>query len=122
MIKIFEEVQAWVDNKFILKIKACDQKRANCRAVAERQEAFKALLILSNESKNKTPIYLGEKKYAVQVAAAAASTTLALGPVVSSTPPKLESFGVSLSVTAHIFADTQAHGMYEEFLNTDENI
>ncbi len=101
-----------------------DQERAKRRRVAERQEALKAPLILPDESEDETPVCLRDKKDAAQGAASAAPTASTSRPATSSTLPKPEGCGSSLSATlaGRIFADTQAHGMYEEFLNADDEI
>ncbi len=86
----------------------CDQERAKRRAVAERQEALKAPLILPDESEDETPVCLGDKKHAAQGAASAAPTTSTSGPAASGTLPKPEVSGASSSATlaGRIFADT----------------
>ncbi len=102
----------------------CDQERAKCRTVVERQKALKASLILPDESEDKIPMCLGDKKHAAQSIASAAPTTLTSGSATSGTFSKPKGSGASLSVTLadRIFADTQAHTMYNKFLNADDKI
>ncbi len=102
----------------------CDQGRAKRRAVAERQEALKAPLILPDESEDKTPVCLRDKKHAARGVASTAPTTSTSGPATSGSLPKPEGSGASSSamLVGRIFADTQAHGMYEEFLNANDEI
>ncbi len=102
----------------------CDQERAKRKAVMERQEALKAPLILSDESENEIPVWLGDKKDVAQGATSATPTASTSRPAASGTLPKPEGSGASSSATlaGRIFADTQAHGMYEEFLNADDDI
>ncbi len=101
-----------------------DQEQVKRRAVAERQKALKAPLILPDKSEDETPVCLEDKKHAAQGAASAAPTTSTSGSAASGTLPKPEGSGTLLSATlvGRIFADTQAHGMYEEFLNANDEI
>lgn len=80
--------------------------------------------MLPDKSKDETLLCLGDKKYAAQSAVSDALTGSTLSLAASGTLPKSKGSGVSLSVTlaGSIFTDTQAHGMYEEFLNVNDNI
>ena len=101
----------------------CDQKQAKCQAVAEWQDAFNALLTFSDESKDETPIYLGDKKHMAQGAASATSAFSTSGLAANSALSQPEGFGTSLSaaLASRIFADTQANDIYEEFIDADDN-
>ena len=102
----------------------CDQERAKRRAVTERQDALNAPLMLSDESEDKTPMCLGDKKHAPQGAASAAPAPSTSGPAANGALPQPEGSGVSSSaaLASRIFADTQANGIYEEFMDADDDI
>ncbi len=86
----------------------CDQEQAKREIVTEQQELLKALLVLPDESEDKTNICLRDKKYAAQGAASATPTTLILGLATNDTFLKPEGFNaLSFAIlTGCIFADT----------------
>lgn len=69
-------------------------------------------------------MYLGDKKDVVQSAAFTTPTVSTSRPVASGTFPKPGGSGTSLfaMLAGPFFADIEAHGIYEEFLNADDNI
>ena len=101
-----------------------DQERAKRQAVAEWQDALNAPLIFLDESEDETPVCLVDKKHAAQGAASAAPASLTLGPAGNGALPQPEGSGASLSaaLASRIFADTQANGIYEEFMDADDDI
>ena len=67
-------------------------------------------------------MYLWDKKYTAQGAAFATLIASTLDSAISSTLLRSEGFGASLSAINGIFVNIQAHAMYEEFLNANDNI
>ena len=80
--------------------------------------------MLPDESEDETPVCLGDKKHAVQGAASAAPAPSTSGPAGNGALPQPEGSGVSSSaaLASRIFADTQANGIYEEFMDADDDI
>ncbi|WP_375449249.1 hypothetical protein [uncultured Nostoc sp.] len=102
----------------------CNQERAKRRAVAEWQDVLKASLTLLDESEDKTLVCLRDKRHTAQGAASVAPVSSTSNPAANGTLPQPEGSGASLSATlaSRIFADTQANGIYEEFMNADDDI
>ena len=67
---------------------------------------------------------LRDKKHAAQGAASAAPAPSTSGPAGNGPLPQPEGSGAPLSVAlaSRIFADTQANGIYEEFMDADDDI
>ena len=80
--------------------------------------------MLPDESEDETPVYLGDKKHAAQGIASAAPAPSTLGPAGNGALSQPEGSGASLSTAfaSRIFADTQANGIYKEFMDADNDI
>lgn len=103
-IKTLEKVR---ENQVCIVKSICDQEQAKREIVAEQQELLKALLVLPDESEDKTNMCLGDKKHAAQDAASVTPTTSILGLATNDTFLKPEgSNALSFAMlTGRIFAD-----------------